>query len=82
MPEKITLEQLAQMVQRGFEHTARKKELENLRSEMHQHFDDINRRFQGVDQHLDVLEYEVKEIKATLDPLVKTVAVLEMGLNS
>lgn len=74
---KMTLEKLAQMVQRGFEEVngkfefvATKKEIQAIRKEMDQ-------RFQGVDNKIDALYLEVKEIKSVLPPLVRAMGHFE-----
>lgn len=77
----MTLEKLAQMVQRGFVETATKKELHALQEEMDQHFqavdrrfDEIDIRFQAVDNKIDALHFEIKEIKSILPPLFKAMS--------
>jgi septal ring factor EnvC (AmiA/AmiB activator) len=77
MPPDITLEQLAQMIQRGFEHTSTKEDLKRLEGRL----DDVDNRFEGVERRLDSIEYELKEIKTVLGPLVRTVAVMEMDIH-
>jgi septal ring factor EnvC (AmiA/AmiB activator) len=77
MPPDITLEQLAQMIQRGFEHTSTKEDFKRLEGRL----DDVDNRFDGVERRLDSIEYELKEIKTVLGPLVRTVAVMEMDIH-
>lgn len=47
--KKMTIEDLAVMVQRGFEETATKGELADFREE-------VNERFDGIDQRLEKIE--------------------------
>ena len=88
MTAAITLEQLAQMVQRGFEQTATKEDLggvdsqlESLRAEMERRFEQVDNRFLGVDRRLDSIDMEVREIKVILGPLVRTVAGMEVDIH-
>lgn len=64
MPHEITLEQLAQMVQRGFEHTATRKDLERHGDRL----DDVDNRLDGVGRQLDSIDYEIRQIKTVLGP--------------
>jgi len=77
MPHEITLEQLAHMVQRGFEQTATKEDLKGLE----RRFDDVDNRFEGIERILGSIDTELKEIKTVLGPLVRTVAVMEMDIH-
>ena len=47
--KNITIGDLARMVQKGFNETAKKKEV-------NRHFSEIDRRFDGVDKHLEKIE--------------------------
>lgn len=74
MAKEITLEQLAQMIQRGFEEAASKKELQAVREDMVQ-------RFQAVNNNIDALHSEIREIKLALPPLLRTVVQLEVEVT-
>lgn len=50
----ITLDELAGMVQHGFEGVDKK--IHDLRAEMNQRFDEINERFNDIEARLDRLE--------------------------
>ncbi len=70
----MTLDKLARMVERGFEDVletmATKKELQALREE-------IDERFQGMDNKIDALYFEIKDIKSVLPPLVRAMSHFE-----
>ena len=67
MAKKITIEKLAEMVHKGFLETARKDELTSLRK-------DTNEGFRLVAEASDLIRADVRDIKITLGPLVRTVA--------
>ncbi len=81
MAKEITLEKLAQMIQRGFEEAATKKELQALREDIDQRFEDMEQRFQAVNNNIDALHSEIREIKLALPPLLRTVAQLEVEVT-
>lgn len=54
--KNITIEDLARMVQKGFNETAKRKEVDRHFSEIDKHFDRVDRRFNGVDKRLDRIE--------------------------
>ena len=82
MPEKITLEQLAQMIQRGFEETSRKEDVSSFREEVTEHFEDVDSHFKAVEQRLDSIDGEIKEIKIVLGPLARAVAQMEVDIST
>jgi len=79
----ITLDELANMVARGFENTATRQELKELRS-------DMNARFSAVDKRLGKLDYQVDEVHDILKRfeendilnLQKRVQILEKAVRS
>jgi len=81
MSRKTTLEQLAQMVQRGFEQTSTKEDLKRVREDVRTLRVDMENRFEGVDRRLDAIEMEVKEVRTVLGPLARTVAEMEFDLQ-
>ncbi len=58
--KKITIEDLARMVKRGFDETAKKEEVDKRFSEvvteMKGRFDGVGRRFDAIDDRLDRIE--------------------------
>jgi len=58
--ENITLDELAQIVARGFEKTATKADLEWLatKEEMNQRFEQVNERFNGLEFHISSLGFD------------------------
>ena len=80
MPEDITLEELARMVQGGFEQVG--QDIKSFREEVNARFQDVDSRFQAVDNRLDSIESEIREIKNVLGPLVRTVAALEVDFQT
>jgi len=57
---KITLEELAKMVARGFEQVASKEEIDQRFDQVDQRFDDIERKIDKVDLRVDQV-YEILE---------------------
>ncbi len=66
----ISLEDLAAMVKRGFEESASKEELAALGKNMQD-------SFYAVSGDLDAIRSDIRDIKATLGPLVRVSAALE-----
>ena len=67
--KNISLSQLAQMVQRGFEQTAAKQDFEQLRKDLGQ--------LRGATQEgFGLMHNELAEIKRTLPPLLRAVAAM------
>jgi len=52
----------AEMVQRGFDETAKKKDIDAFRQETEERFDKIDARFVHVNARLDTIERDVKDI--------------------
>ncbi len=75
MPKKITIEMLAQMIQRGFQETATKSELQELRK----HGDE---NFRLLADDIRLVKEDVHDMKITLGPLVRTVAQMERELQN
>ena len=48
--KKITIEDLARMVQKGFEETAKRKEVDKRFDGVYKRFDGVDKRFDGVDK--------------------------------
>ena len=76
--KKLTLEDLAGMVKRGFDETATKEDIrelrDGLRAEMHE-------GFQMIAGTLTAIQGDIREVKAVLPPLLKTVAQLELDMG-
>ena len=90
--KKVTLEELAEMISRGFEATATKVELQGVRDEVQSARDEaqsfrehVENEFQSVRSELGMFRNEtvseLKEIKTVLGPLVRIVAGLEIDLR-
>lgn len=52
----VTIEDLARMIQKGFEETAKKKEVDNRFKGVNKRFDDSDKRFNGLDNQLERIE--------------------------
>lgn len=74
MAKKITLESLAQMIERGFEQTSTKEELHAVEHRL----DGVEQQLDGVERKIDALDISVHEIKMVLPPLAHTVGRLEV----
>lgn len=69
--KKMTIEELAGMVKRGFDNTATKGDLKRL--------EDI---IKVMDDRISNLEDDVHDIKITMGPLVRMVVALESDMKS
>jgi hypothetical protein len=69
--KNISIDQLAQMVQRGFDETAKK-------DEMDRRFEHVDKRFDAVDKRLDKLEQGHEEIKLRLDNVAYRFELVEL----
>lgn len=72
MPKKITLENLAAMVQEGFAFFATKfdaidRRFEDLENKMNKKFDEIDKRFDSIDDRLDIIDMRLDKIEGRLD---------------
>ena len=82
MKKKMTLEELARMVQRGFQDMGEfRKGMEEFRAEMEEFRAEVNEKFRDVHKKIDALYGEVKEVKSSLPPLIRNVAVLEIEVH-
>lgn len=61
MPERVTIEQLAQMIDAGFKDTATKADVAALRVDLTERLDVIDKRLDQIDRRLDHLEHVVLE---------------------
>jgi hypothetical protein len=82
MPKPTTVEQLAAMVQRGFESTASKTELEAFRAETRESFASVTSAMQAIVDTMDLMRADLRDIKVTLGGLVRTVTVLEESVQT
>ena len=73
--QKMTIEDLAVMVKRGFDQTASKQDLADLRKE----FWDVHKHF---DERLRLIEDDIRDIKAALGPLVHMVAAMDTEIKN
>jgi hypothetical protein len=79
--QKMTLEKLARLVTKGFEGTASRQDLESLSQNMAERFEDSDSHFRSIEQKLDSMESELRDIGVVLGPLVRTVAAMEIDLR-
>lgn len=68
--KKITIENLAVMVQKGFAQTT--TEFKELRNEMASGFAEVDKRFGEVDKRLINLEYNVSYLKSRVEEIGRT----------
>ena len=76
MSKKITIEELATMVKRGFDHTATKNDLEQLRGEMQQGFFAVNSRLDLIREDtadLPAMREELRDLRTRVDLLEQKV---------
>ena len=73
--QRMTIEDLAVMVKRGFDQTASKQDLADLRKE----FWDVHKHF---DERLRLIEDDVHDIKIALGPLVHMVAAMDTEIKN
>ena len=60
--KKVTIEDLAVMVQKGFKDTARKEEMDKR-------FDEVDKRFLGINQELVDLKSDVSYLKSRVEEI-------------
>ena len=76
MTEKMTIEDLAAMVKRGFDATATKEDLkqfatkEDLKDGLHKLEQRMDERFDHVDARLDTIEHDISDLPAMRQELV------------
>jgi hypothetical protein len=63
MAKKMTLEKLAQMVQRGFSESASKKEIQQFREEVGERFDIVDRQSDSLANILRLMQDDNKRFK-------------------
>jgi len=63
---KKEFENLAGMVKRGFDETPSKEDLSNLRTEMREGFDQVDKRFEQVDKRMDHFEGRMDHMDARM----------------
>ncbi|MFA4890661.1 MAG: hypothetical protein WC587_03500 [Candidatus Paceibacterota bacterium] len=73
MAKKITIEDLALMVQRGFDETAKKFDETAKKAGVDKSFDDVNKRFDGVDKRFDNIDGQLHEIRKDMSEIRKNV---------
>ncbi|MFY9462426.1 MAG: hypothetical protein WAP51_04475 [Candidatus Sungiibacteriota bacterium] len=67
MPKKkITIDDLANMIQKGFQETARKEDMEKRFGDMEKRFGDMEKRFDGIEKKLQKLEINHEELKSEM----------------
>ena len=63
MAEKMTLEQFAEMIGKGFAATVQKGDVEQLRSEMQTGFEAVDKGFKAVDEDLEEVFRRLERIE-------------------
>jgi chromosome segregation ATPase len=84
MPQKSSeeaIEELARLVQAGFDQTATKQELDALREEVALFQEDVASHFAAVERSLDAIEGQTRETNIVLGPLTRTVAEMEVHIQ-
>ncbi|MBI2454287.1 MAG: hypothetical protein HYV54_01815 [Parcubacteria group bacterium] len=72
--KRITIEDLARMVQKGFEETAKKDDADNLRTDLNSLRTEMNERFDKIERliladhkrRIEKLEQDMRELKNAL----------------
>lgn len=89
MVKNITNEHLAEMIQRGFQETSTKKEMEEKFRQIDRRFEQVDERFEQVDEKIklivesmDFVRADIHDMKLTLGPLVRTVTAMEDELRN
>jgi hypothetical protein len=77
--QKMTLERLARITERGF--ASVEGRLDSAEERLGRFQADVDSRLEGVDRKLDSMENELREIGIVLGPLVRTVAAMEIDLR-
>lgn len=69
MTEKITIEDLAGMIQRGFEETTKKADVDARFNKVDGRLDHVDKRLDGIDGRLDSIDGRLSGIDGRLDHL-------------
>ena len=69
MPKKITLEDLALMVKKGFDHAASKEDLKAVELRLDKRIDNLETRFDSLEARFDLLETKVDGLETKVDTL-------------
>jgi len=66
MEQKITIEELAVMIKRGFDETAKKIDVDKRFESMDKRFDGVDRRLDHIDARLNTIEHDIQEIRVDM----------------
>ena len=79
--EKTTIEDLAIMVNKGFENTATKDDLKELETELKCDINRIDSRLDTVDGRLDSIDGRLGNVDSRLDSIDRRLAVVETDIS-
>lgn len=82
MSNKITNEQLAAMIQRGFQETASKSYVDERFTHVDERFAGIDERFNILTDSIRIMQDDIHDIKISLGPLVRMVATMDTDLQN
>ena len=71
--KKVTIEKLAEMIQKGFESTASKQDLFAIEKRL----GGIDGKIEALSEGLRIVQDDVHDLKVAMGPLVRTVADME-----
>jgi tetrahydromethanopterin S-methyltransferase subunit G len=74
MAKKITIEDLALMIQRGFDETAKKAGVDKRFGDVNKRFDDVDRRFDEVDKRFEQVDNRLDHMDARLSNIEQDIA--------
>lgn len=73
MAKRITIEDLASMVQRGFEETAKKADVDRRFGDVSKCFDEVGKRLESVNNRFDNVDNQLYEIRKDVSEIRKNV---------
>lgn len=73
--KKLTIEDLAVMVKKGFDQTA-------TRQYVDERFKSVDEKFKLMIESMDFMRADIRDIKITLGPLVRMVAALDVDVRN
>lgn len=77
MTKKITIENLAQMIKRGFDETAKKIEVDKRFEQVDKRFEQVDKRFEQVDKRFEQVDKRLSHIDLELGHLNARMSMVE-----
>lgn len=82
MKKNLTIDDLAIMIQHGFQETATKKEMNERFQQVDEKFKQVDEKINLIVEGMDFMRADIHDIKLTLGPLVRTVTQMESEIQN